>query len=82
MDRFPKSLIEFQERFPDEASCAIYLYSLRWPKGFICPSCGTDRAWALKGKADTFECAACHRQTSVTAERQLRWPLGDNYDGR
>jgi len=67
MDRFPKSLIEFQSRFPDEASCAVYLYSLRWPKGFICPACGTDRAWALKGKADTFECAACHRQTSVTA---------------
>ena len=67
MDRFPKSLIEFQERFPDEASCAAYLYSLRWPKGFVCPACGADRAWSLKSKADTFQCAACYRQTSVTA---------------
>jgi len=67
MERFPTSLIEFQDRFSDEASCAAYLYQVRWPQGFVCPACGGDRAWSLKGKADTFECRSCHRQTSLRA---------------
>lgn len=32
---FPTALPEFQRVFPDEAACASYLESLRWPKGFI-----------------------------------------------
>ncbi len=67
MDRFPKSLIEFQDRFSTEQECAAYLYSLRWPQGFVCPECGKDRAWSLKHKVATYECTDCHRQTSVTA---------------
>lgn len=67
MAAFPRSLIEFQKRFPDEAACAAYLREARWPEGFVCPSCGGVRGWALSGKAWTHECAACHRQTSVTA---------------
>lgn len=67
MDRFPKSLIEFQDRFSTEQECAAYLYSLRWPQGFVCPECGKDRAWSLKHKVATYECTDRHRQTSVTA---------------
>jgi hypothetical protein len=64
---FPRSLIEFQHRFPDEAACVEYLFKARWPDGFVCPSCGTGRAWALQTKAWTWECASGHRQTSVAA---------------
>ena len=64
---FPKSLIEFQDRFSTESACATYLFERRWPEGFICPSCGDGRAWLLRTKAFTYECAACGRQTSVTA---------------
>ena len=64
---FPKSLIEFQERFATESACAEYLFARRWPEGFVCPGCGDGRAWLLKAKAFTYECAACGRQTSVTA---------------
>lgn len=67
MADFPRSLIEFQRRFPDEAACAAYLAELRWPEGFRCPACGHDRAWALETKARTSECTRCRRQTSVTA---------------
>lgn len=63
----PRSLIEFQQRFPDEAACAAYLRGARWPGGFVCPACGGTRGWALKTKAWTHECAECGRQTSVTA---------------
>ena len=67
MERFPNSLIAFQRMFPDHAACAAWLASVRWPEGFECPRCGHDHGWALRGKAHTFECARCHRQTSVTA---------------
>ena len=65
--RFPKTLIEFQDRFAGEGACAEYLFERRWPDGFVCPGCGDGRAWLLRGKAFTYECAACGRQTSVTA---------------
>lgn len=67
MADFPRSLFEFQRRFPDEAACAGYLAEARWPEGFICPACAHAKGWALETKAFTYECAACHRQTSVTA---------------
>src|SRR2546423_13963923 len=65
--RFPRSLIEFQDRFATEGACAEYLFECRWPGGFVCPGCGDGRAWLLKTKEFTYECAACGRQTSVTA---------------
>jgi hypothetical protein len=60
-------LIEFQARFVTEGACAEYLFERRWPEGFVCPGCGGGRAWLLKTKAFTYECADCRRQTSVTA---------------
>jgi transposase-like protein len=67
MGRYPTSLIEFQAEFGTEAACAAYLVELRWPNGFVCPACGSLRAWTLKTKTHTFECADCGRQTSVRA---------------
>ena len=67
MADFPRSLIEFQRRFPDERACAEYLAQVRWPDGFRCPACGHAKGWELVGKSFTRECAGCGRQTSVTA---------------
>ena len=67
MTDFPRSLIEFQQRFGDEAACAQYLVAMRWPDGFVCPVCGGGKAWRLQTKAWNYECAGCGRQTSVTA---------------
>ncbi len=67
MSAFPRSLLEFQRQFPDEAACAAYLAKQRWPEGFVCPVCGSKRGWALETKPWTTECADCGHQTSVTA---------------
>ena len=67
MSDFPRSLIEFQQRFSDEEACAKYLFASRWPQGFVCPGCGTSKAWELQTKSWTWECVGCGRQTSVTA---------------
>jgi hypothetical protein len=64
---FPRSLLEFQRRFPDERACAAYLADARWPDGFRCPACDRDKGWELATKAFTWECAGCGKQTSVTA---------------
>lgn len=62
------SLLEFQQRFPDEAACARHLFTTRWPDGFfVCPACAGTQAYLLKSRAYTYECVACGRQTSVTA---------------
>ncbi len=58
--------MDFRERFPDDAACLDYLADSRWPEGFRCPACGGRRAWVLE-RRHPWECAECHRQTSITA---------------
>ena len=63
---FPKTIIEFQKRFSDEAECLKYLIDSRWPNGFVCPRCGwTEFYW--QGSRNLLECKKCRYQTSVTA---------------
>ena len=62
---YPRTLQEFSEWFPSQASCAEYLRRLRWPDGFRCPGCGGDKAWPTM--RDQLRCAKCQRQTLVTA---------------
>jgi predicted RNA-binding Zn-ribbon protein involved in translation (DUF1610 family) len=62
-----RSLSELQTSFPDETSCAAFLFQRRWPQGFVCPACGGGRAALLKSRAHTYECLNCGRQTSITA---------------
>lgn len=63
----PPSLQKFMEQFPDDDSCAAFLEKKRWPDGFVCPRCQATKGWRLDTKPWTWECARCHRQTSVTA---------------
>ena len=63
---FPATLIEFQERFPDEESCWSYLRELRWPRGFRCPRCAHRHSFWLATRR-LEQCAACRYQVSVTA---------------
>jgi len=63
---FPRTIMEFQDRFATEASCLAYLAASRWPEGFACPGCGGEEAWVL-ARRHLWECAGCHQQTSVTA---------------
>jgi hypothetical protein len=67
MTDFPRSLPEFERRFPDEAACAEWLLERRWGSGFACPACGHDGYWRLGRKVLTLQCKACRRETSVTA---------------
>ena len=61
---YPRTLLELEQRFNDEAKCRAYLFALRWPQGFICPVCG---AGGLTIRRDLWRCVQCDRETSVMA---------------
>jgi predicted RNA-binding Zn-ribbon protein involved in translation (DUF1610 family)/transposase-like protein len=68
MADFPRSLREFQRQFQDDTACASYLAAKRWPDGFRCPDCGETKCWRLPSRTvQTFRCAGCGKETSVTA---------------
>jgi len=70
MEDYPKTLLEFERRFDSDEACRGYLAALRWPEGFRCPRCGHERSWL--NNRGLYECAVCHRQTSVTAGTVLQ----------
>lgn len=63
---FPRTLFEFQTRFPDEASCWAYLRRVRWPRGFRCPRCEGRGGYELS-RRELTQCAGCGYQASLTA---------------
>ena len=65
MEDYPRDLLELEARFSTVAACREYLFQLRWPTGFCCPRCGGRKTWPVSGVL--VQCAACDRQTSVTA---------------
>lgn len=62
---YPRTYREFVEWFPDEESCIAYLEKLRWPNGFICPTCSSvSEPWhQTRGR---LVCPRCRHQTSAT----------------
>jgi len=62
----PITLTEFQERFATEEACVRHLFKIRWPNGFVCPSCGKEKCYELHSRG-LYQCAHCRYQASVTA---------------
>jgi transposase-like protein len=79
---FPSIYRDFVKMFPDEAACAAYLESLRWPNGFVCPACKKQSSpWRqTRGR---LVCSACRHQCTVTAGTifdKTRTPLTTWFD--
>ena len=62
----PKTPIEFMELYRTEEECRQAIFEHRWTQGFVCPRCGHERSWYLRGRG-LYECAGCHYQGSLTA---------------
>jgi transposase-like protein len=62
---YPKTVLEFEERFASEDACREYLFELRWPEGFRCPHCGGGRTWETQ--RGLYRCSVCDVQVSRTA---------------
>lgn len=64
---YPRSLPEFQQLFPDEASCVRYLFALRWPDAWRCPAgCGGTEFILYDAGRSVFS-RACRKKMALTA---------------
>ena len=65
MERYPVSVLNFQDMFPTDEACFNYLCLMKWPEGFVCPHCQHRDAWKMKKGA--YRCKQCRADTRVTA---------------
>ncbi len=62
------SLAEFLRCFGSEEQCAAAVKAARWPKGFVCPRCGSPEHGSVRQAGRTlYQCKACRHQASLTA---------------
>lgn len=59
------SLREFLGSYGTVEQCVEAICRVRWPNGFECPECGSDRYCRLS--RGLFQCQDCRKQTSPTA---------------
>ena len=65
---------QLRQQFPDEKSCRQFFEDARWPNGRICPHCGHEVSYLIKGNStrpDRYECNKCNRQFTVTTKTPL-----------
>lgn len=62
---FPAGIVQFGEMFPDERACEAYLFAMRHPDGFRCPTCGAAKFYEY----DSLHVVQCpsHHLTRLTA---------------
>jgi transposase-like protein len=53
------TVAQFEDMFPDEAACRVYLKARRWHKGVYCPRCGNTKVYELKSRPWHWQCQAC-----------------------
>lgn len=63
---YPRNWGEFLDWFASEEACLAYLEQLRWPNGFVCPSCGVAEE-PYRSSRSRLMCRSCGHQGSVTA---------------
>ena len=60
--------------FPNENCCRYFFETIRWPDGRICPHCGHNVSYVIKGtenRPERYECKKCKRQFTVTTKTPL-----------
>lgn len=57
---------EFNDKFSTEEACVEAIFQARWPRGFVCPTCGHNDGYRLR-KRPVVECCVCGCQKSITA---------------
>jgi transposase-like protein len=60
------SFYEWQKQLSTPQECLKHIAEFRWPNGFQCSHCGHEYGYYINTRAH-FECAQCHKNTSVTS---------------
>ena len=74
---YPRNFEEFNRWFTDEASCRSTIFRLRWPKGYQCQRCGSQKPPWVTSRG-YLHCQECEREISITAGtvfERTRMPL-------
>ena len=58
------SLAAFNARYGTQEACHAALVAMRWPDGFVCPGCGSNRHGYSPARRH-FQCSDCRLQTSA-----------------
>lgn len=64
IEHYPKDFQEFLLQFKDEEDCWNYIFELRWPNGYTCVRCNSNKYWLTEKKL--IHCSSCEHQTSIT----------------
>lgn len=62
---YPKTQREFELLFSNEVKCILYLFDIKYPNGFSCPSCKSSNYLLLK--KNRIRCLKCKKEISVTS---------------
>jgi hypothetical protein len=57
---------EYERRYGTEEQCREAVIAARWPQGFQCPGCGSQRH-SMVTTRELFQCSDCRLQTSPIA---------------
>jgi ribosomal protein L37AE/L43A len=61
------SLNQFLSRYGEDQQCEAALEDARWPEGFHCPKCSSNRHYRYRRRGQrVFQCCECRTQTSLT----------------
>lgn len=63
---YPRTWSQFEDWFATKDECARYLERLRWPDGFICPSCDAKQE-PYRSSRGRLICRACRHPGTVTS---------------
>ena len=66
LTNFPETVVDFEQRFPNETACWEFLWQAKWPNGFVCTRCQGSKAYFVIERR-LEECAGCGHQASVTS---------------
>lgn len=58
---------ELEKAIRDEQQCEEILFLFKWPEGFRCRTCGHDRYFKLRNRANLYVCSKCKDQQSLRA---------------
>lgn len=61
---YPKDFQEFLAQFKSEDDCWDYIFQMRWPDGYICSKCKSNKYWLTQEKI--IHCSSCGYETAVT----------------
>ena len=65
LEVYPEKFEDFLDWFGTEEQCVEYIAMIKWPEGYVCPICGSSKAWPTAKRL--MHCTNCEHQTSVTA---------------